>query len=103
VAIFLGSNQLKQPIGTGAPTVAEGAIAPQTDFGWVFTSPAVAAGWDLAIGVGDSTSVTTGMVVAREVAVDVAAGTYTVSVQWKVSSGTLTAKERKLWVKAEGY
>jgi len=26
-----------------------------------------------------------------------------VSVQWKVSSGTLTAKERKLWVKAEGY
>ncbi len=32
-----------------------------------------------------------------------AAGTYTVSVQFKASSGTVTVKNRRLWVKTEGF
>jgi hypothetical protein len=32
-----------------------------------------------------------------------AAGTHVVSVQFKASSGSVTVKNRKLWVKAEGY
>lgn len=31
------------------------------------------------------------------------AGTYDVSIQWKATSGTVTAKERKLWVWTEGF
>lgn len=32
-----------------------------------------------------------------------AAGTYAVSIQFRSSSGSVTAKNRKLWVRAEGY
>jgi hypothetical protein len=103
VAIFLGSDQLKQPIGTGAPSVAETAISSDTDFGWIYTTPSAVFGWAVAIGVGDATSVTTGMLLGRNIEVDVAPGTYVVAVMFKSSSGTVTAKERKLFVKAEAY
>lgn len=36
-------------------------------------------------------------------AIFAAAGTYTVSVQFKASSGTVTVKNRRLWVKTEGF
>jgi hypothetical protein len=44
VAIFIGSNQLAQPSGTGAPTAAVAAISTDTDFGWVTRPPRLLPG-----------------------------------------------------------
>jgi hypothetical protein len=35
--------------------------------------------------------------------ISVAAGTYDVSVKYKISTGTLTVKERRLWVHSVQY
>jgi hypothetical protein len=52
---------------------------------------------------GGSVTYTGGRVGAGPLYVFAAAGTYTVSVQFKSSSGSVTAKVRKLWVSTIGY
>ena len=55
----------------------------------------------------DGTAAFTGLVTTGQIIqcldVEPAAATYTVSVQFKSSSGSLTAKERKHWVEAVGF
>lgn len=48
-------------------------------------------------------NVTTGLRHADFITVEAAAGTYTVDVRFKASSGTVYAKDRKLWVRAEAF
>jgi hypothetical protein len=55
---------------------------------------------------------TTGLVIGAKgsnyqtggsVRVEAAAGTYTVSVQFSATSGSVTVRSRKLWVEAKGF
>lgn len=99
VAIFLGANQLKKVGGT-TPIAQEVELFGTGTFQTLATQ---ADGLDR----GEGTSfVTTGQVLAHNRGtglgglcyVFVAAGTYNVSIQYKATSGSVTAKERKLWV-----
>lgn len=99
VAIFLGANQLKIAADTG-PLVQEGSIAG-TEFTTVTTGPLGISG----TAKDTSSAVTTGQLLASQggntgglAYVFAAAGTYTISVQFRATSGSITAKERKLWV-----
>lgn len=105
VAIFLGANQLKTTAGASPPIVQETNLS-NVGFNGVGTN-------GTGLGHGSNAAqafVTTGMSVGGEtagssglVAIFAAAGTYTVSVQYKASSGSITAKERKLWVYTLGF
>jgi len=98
-AIFLGANQLKKVGGT-TPVVQEAELFGTGTFQTLATQ---ADGLDR----GEGTSfVTTGQVLAHNRGtglgglcyVFAASGTYNVSIQYKATSGSVTAKERKLWV-----
>lgn len=105
-AIFVGANQLKtgpQSAGIGAPTVQEaGPQGSQLNTYHGLSSGAGGLGTNSGGAVGDD--VTTGQTVSLGASpggpcyIFAAAGTYTVSVQFKASSGSVTAKQRKLWV-----
>lgn len=119
-AIFLGANQLKvQRSAAAAPAVQEVAL-PGTSYSPLFTTPAGLASYAMSL---DASQVTTGQILGGPrtlsdsggdtttayegglVAVFAAAGTYDVSVQFKVAPGTtiVYAKSRKLWVQAVGF
>lgn len=102
-AIFLGANQLKVSSTSAAPIVQEAAnLAGTESFATLGT---IGRGLRFASeGVGTSV-VTTGQVLGQGEEggsgfcyVFAAAGTYTVSVQYRATAGKITAKERKLWV-----
>jgi hypothetical protein len=118
-AIFIGSNQLKIAQETGAPIVQEavnGASSANTD------RPLVTYHEGLASWAGTTSAytgdVTTGMTIGARLSTggsdardrfgyctigNLAAGTYDISVQFKSSSGSVTAKNRKLWVWTLGF
>lgn len=103
LAIFIGANQIKV-VGTTVPVVQEGGTG-----GGGFTQASTSANGLTVAGEGTS-FVTTGQVLASSLAqgggfcyVYAAAGTYNISVQYKASSGNVTAKERKLWVYTLGF
>lgn len=109
-AIFLGANQLKTGIGAGSPEVLETILgsAGADEYAQLFTSDG--DGLDsLAVGSGYTGDVTTGQVLTSQqegsgvVAVFAAAGTYDVSIQFKASSGSVTAKNRTLRVWTMGF
>ena len=114
-AIFIGANQLKIPTASGgAPVVTEisqsGGSTPE--YSLIGTHAVGLTGF---LGTtSDMTDVTTGQALYTPNAsgslgassvcvVDVAAGTYDISVQYLVTSGTLNVKERKLWVWTQGF
>ena len=110
-AIFIGANQLKVGIGTGAPTVNELSGPTETnDDATISTSPIGLVKHD---GVGASTEVTTGQVIAPSQTIDgrggrtvifVAAGTYDVGIQFKNNAaGTTSVKNRHLWAEVRDY
>lgn len=118
-AIFLNSNQLRYADGTTAstnlqetPTAANAANQDHPLSTHLQGIKAVGGGGSSAYG-GD---VTTGQVIGMTIDasagstflggpcwVFAAAGTYTVSVQFKASAGTVTVKNRKLWVWTIGF
>lgn len=124
-AIFIGANQLKiGATNVAAPVVQDAAndMTINTD-AVLATGPGGLQGFGAAFAAaaygGD---VTTGQVIGNAmyqanqtgggpggspmggpVYIFAAAGTYTVSVQFKASSGTVTAKNRKLWVWTVGF
>lgn len=107
-AIFLGANQLKGP-GTVPAVVETPAFSSGANDWSVVVSTSVGLTRDSTGSVTSPAVVTTGMVLPPPLlggglcSIWAAAGTYTVSVQWKTSSGTLTAKERRLWVWTMGF
>lgn len=106
-ALFLGANQLVVQNNAGAPSVAGAeAVGPSTgaDDDWLYSSPTGLLPAGAGGSAGAATDVATGMVVGNgAVLIEAAAGTYDVSVQFKASSGSVTAKKRKLWVWTVGF
>lgn len=105
-AIFIGANQLKTSFNSGitSPQVQEISLvaAPNQDNSLSTYSNGLQAGGTGGAYTGD---VTTGQIIGTSdtgaggmVFIFAAAGTYDVSVQFKSSSGTVTAKNRQLWV-----
>lgn len=104
-AIFVGSNQL-QAENTGASPAAQSAVTSGT----ANNSPlfSAAPGLSGANVTGYTGDVTTGQAVGAANSggpcyIFVSAGTYTISVQFKASSGSVTASNRKLWVEAKSF
>lgn len=126
-AIFLGSNQLKvaQPNSSGGVTTAAGGSGFSTntygplascslglctcapvgaDSGNATTGQATGIGLEnVEIELNGSVALFSDAVAGGECVVMVPAGTYTVSVRFKATSGTVTVKDRRLWVEAIGY
>lgn len=111
-AIFVGANQLVFAALSGAPALGAASIGggftgkntPLSTWPSGLTSPGDTA-------VQYSGDVTTGQAVAATAGgvgaatggpcyIFAAAGTYTISVQFKAVSGSVTASNRKLWVQA---
>jgi hypothetical protein len=103
-AVFLGANQAKYGASNGgAPAVAEATGHGATGYDWLAT---VSTG--PVLGTVNSANavtggITTGMSMIGTAALFAAAGTYDVSVQFKATSGSVTVKERRLYVAAVGY
>lgn len=108
-AIFIGANQLKIAAPSGAPVVQEptctGAantyahLCTNSQGGLTSGGGSTAVGSDVTTGQAIYNGVSSGGFVS----IFAAAGTYDVSVQFKASSGSVTAKERKLWVWTIGF
>lgn len=96
VAIFIGSNQL---------TITTSGLVQEVELGTEFANVGT-AGPGLVGAAGTTAFKTTGQPLAVSPTgsggfcsiFGLPAGTYNVSVQFKATSGTVTAKERKLWV-----
>lgn len=86
VAVFVGANQM----GSEASLL-------ETSFNRVATEP---AGLSRALA---TATVTTGRVLQSLQIGELAAGTYAVSVQYRATSGSVTAKERNLKAEVRGY
>lgn len=113
-AIFLNGNQLKANNGTSpaAPTVQEASgsgfansntpLATQGGAGLVGGGGAAAYTGDVTTGQLIGATLLTGVTTALGGApcvIFAAAGTYTISVQFKASSGTVTVSNRRLYAK----
>jgi hypothetical protein len=115
-AIFLGANQLKHPQGDVAAGQLDEATTVGTNFyQWLTADGHGLIGTDgVTFGAEGTDAVTTGLVIGMVNAagtlfgggpllVEAAAGTYTVSVQFKSSSGSVTVGGRKLWAWTIGF
>lgn len=105
-AIFIGANQLKAASATGAAAVQEalGSATINDDDPLATTSLGLAT----SAGAGAATEVTTGQVLGTAsfggpTYVFASAGTYTISVQFKSAAGSVTVKNRHLWVWTMGF
>lgn len=105
-SIFLSGTQAVGVSGTGAPVASNGPVFGGTadDYDVLYTSVAnsPASILELTTGVGQA-SRGTPIRLGSAICFEVAAGTYTVTVQWKAAAGSITAKERKLWVWSIGF
>lgn len=105
VAVFIGANQLKIASGSSAPVVQETGAR-----GGTVARDNVVCSFPGGLTIVDSSTnyggdVTTGQVIGTSLSavggpmyVFAAAGTYDISVQYKASAGSVTAKNRSLWV-----
>lgn len=108
-AIFIAGNQLKAASTLGvAPVVQEASIGKTSGTNALLTSMTAGLSGSEAQATAYPGNVTTGQVigVSTELArygfcfIDIPAGTYAVSVQFKSSSGTVTVLNRKLRARA---
>jgi hypothetical protein len=100
IGLFLGANQVAT--ANGGSTIQTG-LASGTGFGTVFTSASNSVNGLQFEGISNAESTTGQSVGYGALEVFAPAGTYTVSVRYKASSGSITAKERKLWVEVHGF
>lgn len=103
--IFVGASQLIAASGVGAPSASEWNFgsAAADDYDWIFTFAGSGGSMGSISGVGNSSRTAGPLTVGGFAELEVPEGTYDVSIQWKSSSGSVTAKERKLWVESRGY
>jgi hypothetical protein len=107
-AVFIGANQLKVEFNNFAvPTLQEATSGTNAGVNATLGSSSVGIVSTQNTGVNQS-DVTTGQVIGNHdfggpIAIKVAAGTYTVSVQFKVSSGNVAVQNRNLWVYTLGF
>jgi hypothetical protein len=105
VALFVGSNQVRQMVSGGAPVVADSGqlCIGANDYDWVFTYGGSYSPLSTDQSAGQASRDSSPFMIGVPVEIEVPAGTYDVSIQYKASSGSITAKERKLWVEAVGF
>jgi hypothetical protein len=107
-AVFIGANQLKRSnANVAAPVVQEATSGGNVAVNATLASSSIGLTGTQNTGVNQS-DVTTGQVIGNDsqgsaIAIRVAAGTYTVSVKFKVSSGNVTVFNRNLWVYTLGF
>ena len=109
IALFLGSNQLKRDTGEASPIVNEGKSAG-TAFrpfalglsGFTDSLTSTAFSGHATTGQLLSTPITSSVAGGGLAIIFAAAGTYNISIKYKSSEGSVTAKERKLWVATLG-
>jgi hypothetical protein len=109
-AIFIGATQLSYDNGGVAPGVQATPTTGTNVYRHLASTP---IGLEMSsAGLTWTGDVTTGQAISASTSVGTpggpcyvfaAAGTYTVSVQFKATSGSVTAKERKLWVWTIGF
>jgi hypothetical protein len=104
VGLFLGANQLKVATSGGTAELQEATVSTGFRGTSTYQFGLIASGGEGPV------AVTTGQVLASSNAsaggvchIFAAAGTYNVSVQYRATSGNITAKERKLWVYTLGF
>jgi hypothetical protein len=110
--IFIGANQLKRAYASVAAPGVSPAVGPSTAASY---RPLASYGGGLFasadVGTAHSGPVTTGQAVGDftnspeggPCYIFAAAGTYDISVQFKASSGSVTARNRQLWVWTLGF
>jgi hypothetical protein len=100
IALFVGSNQCKNAIG--GESTSKSTSGTETSL-FIFKPAENEAGEPWLRTSGAFTDATTGQIASDAfVPIFAAAGTYNISVQYKASSGSVTAKARKLWVYTVG-
>lgn len=115
-AIFIGATQLTASTGTGATDPSVAVTGTGSTFGvdhWLSSYWNGLISDTSTAGASPSAPVTTGQIVGSYSSSNVtggamcevfaAAGTYDISVQFKTTSGTLTVKNRKLWVRVIAF
>jgi hypothetical protein len=108
-SLFLGANQVKAAQAGAVPQVVEPSTGATGSLWGVLCSSYI--GLTSAVHGSQNTgdNVTTGQAVGMGngisgvCAIFAAAGTYDVSVRFKASSGSVTAKDRRLWVWTLGF
>lgn len=103
IALFLGSGAVSNYLGTTEYTLGLGG----TQFGLIVTTPVVppeggGSGGVFMRGVETNGPLATTGVSIPAINIFAAAGTYSVAVKFRATAGTITAKERKLWVEVHG-
>lgn len=114
-AIFIGANQLKANDGLAPPGTAIGEATTGSTAN-TYKPVATHPGGLYSSGTGSGTAytghVTTGQAISADATIPAgagpcyifaAAGTYDVSIQFKSSSGSVSVKERNLWVWTLGF
>lgn len=105
-AIFLNSNQLVRAAVSGAPVaVSTGNGGTSNNVSLVSSTIGLAS---FAASAGYAGDVSTGQVIGNSTSggpcwIFAAAGTYTVSIQFKTSSGNVNAQNRRLYVQALSF
>jgi hypothetical protein len=105
-AVFVGATQPSVATGVGAPVVQAAFGASTAFWATLASTPGGLSGVDAK--VADESQVGT-QIVGTSIAaggwfeIFAPAGTYNVTVQFKSSSGTVSVKQRKLWVEAVAY
>ena len=101
-AVFIGSSQLQSPgVATAVSQEAELSLGGATDTYAELRS--ASDGLSSPATVRGSSPAATGQVVAQPMVIAAAAGTYDVGVKFKASSGSVSARYRKLWVWTMGF
>lgn len=106
-AIFLGANQVKSfgtALASQEATIGAGTGAANVDH----ILAAGAGGLVSPNSGGYAGDATTGQIIGADgvygyTVLHAAGGTYTISVQYKATSGTISVKNRRLWVRSEAY
>jgi hypothetical protein len=107
--VFVNSNQLVVDEGGSGPPVVQSAVTANANVNnGLYSTAEGLASTNSPFNYGSDA--TTGQIVGGgssgqggPIYIFAAAGTYTVSVQFKASSGTVTALSRKLWVSALSF
>lgn len=111
-AIFIGANQLMKANGAyGGPSVQEAALTSATGlyFASLSTSPGLGLQGTAAFTGDVGADATTGQVlsyggnIGGVCTIFAAAGTYDVGIKFKSSSGSVSVRDRKLWVWTMGF
>lgn len=103
-AVFLGSNQLQLTTGQTGPAPQSAGIAGSGSYFVPLSTSPQGLSSRLAGSPDTPADVTTGQLVSEGcMTIFAAAGTYDVGVKFKSSSGSVTVKNRRLWVWTQAF